>query len=121
MANGILGNAGFSASGHYDTSNMPLLIAKLTRLYRPDHEVVVYEAAVHIGCPPRITRVPLMYLAQVEMSAVTTLYIPPGMATPPDQHIAALAEAQQRHIQQHAQAPQYFATASSAQTVPYGN
>ncbi|HEX8874184.1 MAG TPA: SAM-dependent methyltransferase [Nitrosospira sp.] len=112
---GILGNATFSASGHYDTSIMPLLIAKLTRLYRPDHEVVVYEAAVHIGCPPRITRVPLMYLAQVEMSAATTLYIPPGMAALPDPHTAALAETQQRHGRQHAQTPQYSATASPAQ------
>lgn len=98
---GILGNTSYSASGRYDTSSMPLLIAKLSRLYRHDHVVIAYEAAVHLGCQPRITQLPLAHLANVDMSAATTLYIPPSMAPLPDQQVLAQLRQQQQYMGQY--------------------
>jgi precorrin-6B methylase 1 len=81
---GVLGNEGFNESGRYDLSLMPLLITKLLRLYPPMHQAAVYEAATQIGCPPRISWTPIPHLTQVEMSAASTLFIPPGSAPRPD-------------------------------------
>lgn len=80
---GVLGNEHFTA-GHYATPLMPLLVQKLARHYPLTHEAVAYEASVHIGCRPRMTRVPLGRLATLEMTAATTLYVPPAAASVPD-------------------------------------
>lgn len=80
---GVVGNATFTA-GEYDRSLLPLLVAKLSETYPPHHQVVAYEAAVHIGCPPRIIRRPLMQLASAPLSAATTLYVPPARPIQPD-------------------------------------
>lgn len=88
---GILGNESFNASGRYDISLLPLLIGKLARLYPLAHSVVAYEAAVHLGCSPRIVRVPLAELGTVELTAATTLYVPPAAASRPDGQMVALA------------------------------
>jgi precorrin-6B methylase 1 len=80
---GVIGNEGFTA-GSYDTPLMPLLVRKLARWYPLSHEVVVYEAAVHVGCVPRLTRVPIARLPVTEMSAATTLFVPPAAASVPD-------------------------------------
>lgn len=85
---GVLGNETFTA-GHYATPLMPLLVAKLARGYPLTHEVVAYEAAVHLGCLPRMTRVALGRLASLEMSAATTLFVPPAAPSVPDPVVQA--------------------------------
>lgn len=90
---GILGNEGYSPMGRYDTPLMPLLIGKLSQYFAPNHQVAVYEAAVQFGCKPRISWIPITGLATVELSAASTLYIPPGSPTRPDPRMHAQAAA----------------------------
>ena len=90
---GILGNEGYSPMGRYETPLMPLLIAKLGRFFAPTHHVAVYEAAVQFGCRPRISWIRISGLATVELSAASTLYIPPGAPTRPDAQVHAQAVA----------------------------
>jgi hypothetical protein len=80
---GVVGNAQYTA-GDYDRSLLPLLVAKLTEIYPPHHQVIAYEASVLIGCPPNILRCPLAQLATAPMSAASTLYVPPAMPVQPD-------------------------------------
>lgn len=90
---GILGNDGYNPMGRYETPLMPLLIAKLSRYYDPRHKTAVYEAAVHFGCKPQITWTPIHDLSRVELSAASTLYIPPATQSQPDLQIYAQAVA----------------------------
>ena len=80
---GVVGNTTFTA-GEYDRSLLPLLVTKLCETYPPEHEVVAYEAAVHIGCPPRTIRSSLAHLHTVPMTAATTLFVPPASGVQPD-------------------------------------
>jgi uncharacterized protein YabN with tetrapyrrole methylase and pyrophosphatase domain len=64
-----------------DNSALLLLLEKLSEYYTPDHPVVVYEAAVFLGCEPVIRRVTLSELPETPLSSASTLYIPP--AQPP--------------------------------------
>jgi precorrin-6B methylase 1 len=90
---GILGNDGYNPGGVYDTPLMPLLIGKLGKHYDVQHRVAVYEAAVHFGCQPRVTWIPIQALAVVELSAASTLYIPPATVSCPDSNVFAQAQA----------------------------
>ncbi|HVQ09486.1 MAG TPA: SAM-dependent methyltransferase [Allosphingosinicella sp.] len=90
---GILGNDGYNPGGRYETPLMPLLIHKLGRHYGQDHRVAVYEAAVQVGCLPRISWIPMAGLATVELTAASTLYIPPAAPSQPDHEMFAYAEA----------------------------
>lgn len=90
---GILGNDGYNPFGVYSTPLMPLLVQKLGRHYDLNHAVAVYEAAVHIGCQPRVTWMPIHQLVNVELNAASTLFIPPGSPTRPDAGIFAQANA----------------------------
>ena len=87
---GVLGNATFTA-GEYDRSMMPWLVEKLRNVYPRGHRVAVYEAAIQLGCLPRITWVPVEALVRVPMSAASTLYIPPARPREPDPRYASLA------------------------------
>ncbi len=80
---GFVGEWTFQPAG-YANSGLPLLLEKLTQYYRPDHGVVVYEAAVLPGCEPVITPVPLGELASVPLTTASTLYIPPAQAAVAD-------------------------------------
>ena len=80
---GVVGEWTYQQSG-YRNSGLPLLIEKLMRYYRPDHTVVVYEAAVLPGCNPNIRPVPLSHLPSVPLSSASTLYIPPAQPPQPD-------------------------------------
>jgi hypothetical protein len=90
---GILGNDGYNPQGVYETPLMPLLIGKLSRFYDLNHRVAVYEAAIHFGCQPRISWTPIGDLAVVELSAASTLYIPPAVVSHPDSAVFAQAQA----------------------------
>lgn len=73
---GVLGDWTFKKNG-YDTSSMPLLAEKLRNYYPPTHEVTIYEAAMFIGTEPRIQKVPIYMLPYSQLTAASTLYIPP--------------------------------------------
>lgn len=90
---GILGNDGYNPVGKYETPLMPLLIGKLAQYYPLEHQVAVYEAAVHFGCLPRFSWVPIRGLGSAELSAASTLYIPPAIASRPDARMFAAAAA----------------------------
>ena len=90
---GILGNAGYNPVGKYPTPLMPLLIGKLGQYFTMDHKVAVYEAAVQFGCRPSINWVPISGLATAELSAASTLYIPPEQKSRPDMAMYSYAAA----------------------------
>ncbi len=58
-----------------------ILMERLLEAYRPDHEVVVYEAARLPISHPTVMHVPLRALPTATVSLLATLYVPP-MAKP---------------------------------------
>lgn len=90
---GVLGNARYHAEGRYPTPLMPFLIEKLGQCYPLAHRTIVYEAAVQLGCRPRLTPVPIMHLQQAELSAASTLFVPPAQASQPDGLLIARLQA----------------------------
>ena len=83
---GVVGHWTFQQTG-YANSGLPLLLEKLSQYYRPDHTVVVYEAAVLPGCEPVIQPVLLSQLPCARLSTGSTLYIPPSQPTVPDRNM----------------------------------
>jgi uncharacterized protein YabN with tetrapyrrole methylase and pyrophosphatase domain len=77
---GVLGDSTFQKYT-YNTAAMPLLVERLRQMYPAQHMVYLYEAAIFIGCEPRIVPVPIEQLASVPMSAGYTAYIPPAFPT----------------------------------------
>lgn len=90
---GILGNGKYRAEGRYPTPMMPFLIEKLATRYPLSHEAIVYEAAVHFGCRPRLSPVALGQLHHVDLSAASTLFIGPAQASQPDPVLLARLQA----------------------------
>ena len=90
---GVLGNARYRTEGRYPTPLMPFLIQKLALRYPLAHEAIVYEAAVQLGCKPRLTRVPIAYLQHVDLSAASTLFVPPSEESQPDAALLAQLQA----------------------------
>lgn len=84
---GALGDWTYRRRG-YDLKALPLLVNKLLTFYPPSHEVVIYEAAMFIGCEPVINRVALYALAGAPITAACTLYLPPARAAAPDYRFA---------------------------------
>jgi uncharacterized protein YabN with tetrapyrrole methylase and pyrophosphatase domain len=60
------------------------LAETLIPTYGAQHEVIVYVASPYIVRDPEITRLPLGELAAAELSAVSTLVVPPLPNRPPD-------------------------------------
>ncbi|MGH2345743.1 MAG: hypothetical protein ACRDG4_10990, partial [Chloroflexota bacterium] len=60
--------------------NLPILTAALQEIYGADYEVVLYQAAKYPVCPPAIQRLPLSRLTPADVTAASTLYIPPKEA-----------------------------------------
>lgn len=80
---GVIGHLGFyekTKSGR----GLTVLTEVLAGAYGPDHEVVVYEAAVYPVCEPVIERLPLAGLPGAGITAISTLYVPPRSAAPID-------------------------------------
>jgi len=80
---GVLGDTTFK-SQRYDIKGMPHLLQKLYQHYSPYHDVYIYEAPIFPGVEPVIRKVPLWSLPQSGVSAISTLYIPPGAPPRPD-------------------------------------
>lgn len=84
----LIGNLGFPPErGPED--GLTILAEVLARCYRPDYEAIVYEAAVYPVCEPVIQRVPLSRLPEVQVTEVSTLYIPPKAPAPLDSEMMA--------------------------------
>ncbi len=73
---GTVGNAAASAEAR--PSGLGVLVDVLLGLYPSGHEVVVYEASPYPGFDPRITSMILSELAESHVTALSTLYVPPG-------------------------------------------
>ncbi|MEN8238873.1 MAG: SAM-dependent methyltransferase [Actinomycetota bacterium] len=56
---------------------LPVLAERLSEMYPPDHQIVMYEAAGIIGFPPRIDEATVATLAEAPVSRATTMYVPP--------------------------------------------
>lgn len=64
---GVVGHWTYQQTG-YANLGLPLLLEKLSEYYRPDHTVIVYEAAVLPGCEPVIQPVLLSQLPSAPLS-----------------------------------------------------
>lgn len=76
---GFIGNLGFfdQGDGAGRARGLAILAEALRARYAPDHEVVLYEAAVLPTDAPRIERVALADLARATVTDLSTLYVPP--------------------------------------------
>jgi hypothetical protein len=52
--------------------------------------VTVYEAAVFPGCPPVVKQIPLAALTGTDVTAASTIYIPPARPVSPDPRMTQL-------------------------------
>jgi uncharacterized protein YabN with tetrapyrrole methylase and pyrophosphatase domain len=62
-----------------------ILAQRLIERYGPGHEVVLYEASTYPIGGPSIDRIPLSDLAEHDVTAMTTLYVPPIGRRPRDE------------------------------------
>jgi hypothetical protein len=67
-----------------DWSRLPVLVEYLCGFYPPDHEVIAYEASPFPGVEPVVERMSLSSLVEAELSAATTLVVPPATAPEAD-------------------------------------
>jgi uncharacterized protein YabN with tetrapyrrole methylase and pyrophosphatase domain len=63
---------------------LPQLVDVLLATYAAEHTIVVYQASAYAGFDPIIRRVPLGALSQDDVTAPSTLYIPPFSPPEPD-------------------------------------
>jgi uncharacterized protein YabN with tetrapyrrole methylase and pyrophosphatase domain len=78
----VLGMADWA--GEPDTSRLGVLADYLRRWYPAEHEVTVYEASPYPVASAEITRVPLSRLAEVDVSPMASLWVPPAERAAPD-------------------------------------
>ena len=80
----MTGNLGFEREKS-QMRGLKVLSEVLETHYSSDHEVIVYEAAVYYPvCEPVIQHIPLSKLAEVGITSVSTLYVPPQAPAPID-------------------------------------
>jgi uncharacterized protein YabN with tetrapyrrole methylase and pyrophosphatase domain len=84
----IIGNPGFYRPGDH-VHGLTVLAEVLTTPYGPEHEVIVYEAAVYPTFEPVIQRLPLSHLPQAQITEISTLYLPPKAEAPLDREMMA--------------------------------
>lgn len=66
-----------------------VLLDVLARDYPPDHEAIVYRAAMLPVQAPRMERLPLSRLLEIDLNGADTLAIPPARALQPDDEVLA--------------------------------
>lgn len=93
---GVVGDASckeFSTTAQ----RVQILVDKLLRDYPSEHQVVIYEAATLAIKPPRIDYVALQQLADIPLSQISTLVVPPvGRAEPDAQVLKQLGISEQQ-------------------------
>ncbi|MEG4416997.1 SAM-dependent methyltransferase [Microcoleus sp. LAD1_D5] len=84
-----IGNLGFYQE-EIQLRGLNVLAEVLETYYGADHEVIVYEAAVYYPvCEPVIQHIPLSKLAEIRVTLVSTLYVPPQAPAPVDSEMMA--------------------------------
>jgi len=71
----------------WNVAGLRVLVDFLIDHYSSDHEVIAYEASPFAWCPSRITRKTLGTLADTDLNAMATLYVPPKAPRPPNQEM----------------------------------
>jgi uncharacterized protein YabN with tetrapyrrole methylase and pyrophosphatase domain len=74
---GVVGVADFREEALWSREGLSVLAERLLETYPADHEVVVYEATTLPVVPARILHLPLGALAGADVTAISTLYVPP--------------------------------------------
>lgn len=76
---GLIGNLGFFDQQDHEgiARGLAVLSEALRERYAPEHEVVLYEAAVLPTDAPRVERLALADLAGATVTDLSTLYVPP--------------------------------------------
>jgi uncharacterized protein YabN with tetrapyrrole methylase and pyrophosphatase domain len=69
---------------------LSVLVGRLSGSYPDDHPVTVYEASPFAACNPKIVTVALQDLPSAEVTAISTLYIPPVADLKPDDAVLEL-------------------------------
>jgi uncharacterized protein YabN with tetrapyrrole methylase and pyrophosphatase domain len=64
-------------SSVWNEEGLAILLDTLLEVYRPDHEVVLYEASRFAVCDSIIERVALANVSRARVTTTSTLYIPP--------------------------------------------
>ena len=55
---------------------LSIIQEKLLKTYSPQHQAILYEAALYPGIKPKITKFPIEFLVNQDISSIATLYIP---------------------------------------------
>lgn len=84
---GVVGEAGYERQG-FDGHNLHVLVERLSELYAPDHEIVIYEAAQHPLADPRIRVHRLDALRATDVTGISTMFVPPLAPAKPDMAMA---------------------------------
>lgn len=74
---GVVGVADFREEALWSREGLGILAERLLETYPAAHDVVVYEATTLPVLPPKILRLPLSALATADVTAISTLYVPP--------------------------------------------
>lgn len=80
----MIANPGFYEPGR-PSPGLALLTEVLTAAYGPDHEAILYEAALYPTTLPQIIPIRLAALGDSAVSEVATLYVPPLAPAPLDE------------------------------------
>ena len=87
---GVIGERGYKNDRNvWNREGVRILERVLLEQYPPDHEVTIYEAARYPCHQPVIRTVRLQMLADSEISAICTLYVPPLGEAPLDKDMVA--------------------------------
>lgn len=76
-------------SRRYNMDAFPLMISKLSGVYGGSHSATVYEAAMLPGMVPTIRPVTIESLSPDDVTAASTLYVPPSRAKVLNRELAA--------------------------------
>jgi len=93
---GAIGVTTYRTEGDCNREGLKVLAEVLRESYGPDHESVIYEAAIFPVCEPSVDRVPLHALADARVTSVSTLYVPPKEQSPADPEMLARLGLSQR-------------------------
>jgi tetrapyrrole methylase family protein / MazG family protein len=68
-------------------NGLSLIQEKLLKSYSPQHEAILYEAALYPGIKPKITKFAIELLINQNISSISTLYIPAENKRLPDEKV----------------------------------
>lgn len=80
---GVVGELGYNHEG-FELRGLPVLVEELQKVYGTDYEVVIYEAASYPIARPRIDVMKLSELSPSNITAISTMFIPPREASKVD-------------------------------------